>query len=100
MRHRGPVQVSTECVPDPARTAAIAGMARARIPSGSVSVLKSARKADSSTFGTSYAPPGEVDQMAVVRREAWWILFSLVAGALMGGGVMIYAALRVVDATP
>ena len=38
--------------------------------------------------------------MAVVRREAWWILFSLVAGALMGGGVMIYAALRVVDATP
>lgn len=33
--------------------------------------------------------------MAVVRRETWWILLSLVAGTLMGGGVMIYAATRV-----
>jgi hypothetical protein len=38
--------------------------------------------------------------MAVVRREAWWILLALVAGALMGGGVMIYAATRVMVATP
>jgi hypothetical protein len=38
--------------------------------------------------------------MAVVRREAWWILLSLVTGALLGCGVMIYAAMRVVDATP
>ncbi len=38
--------------------------------------------------------------MAVVRREAWWILLSLVAGALLGGGVMIYAGMRVMNATP
>jgi hypothetical protein len=38
--------------------------------------------------------------MAVIRREAWWILMALVAGILMGGGVMIYAATRVMDATP
>lgn len=38
--------------------------------------------------------------MAVVRREAWWILVALVAGVLMGGGVMIFAAARVFDATP
>lgn len=38
--------------------------------------------------------------MAIVRREAWWILIALVGGILMGGAVMIYAATRVMDATP
>jgi hypothetical protein len=38
--------------------------------------------------------------MAVVRREAWWILSALGVGILMGGGVMIYAATRVMGATP
>lgn len=38
--------------------------------------------------------------MAVVRREAWWILLWLVAGTLLGGGVMMYAAMRVMGTTP
>jgi hypothetical protein len=38
--------------------------------------------------------------MALVRREAWGILLWLVAGVLLGGGVMIYAATRAFDATP
>jgi len=37
--------------------------------------------------------------MAVVRREAWRILVSLVAGALIGAGVMIYAAIQA-NSTP
>jgi uncharacterized protein involved in exopolysaccharide biosynthesis len=37
--------------------------------------------------------------MAVVRRGAWWILIALVAGTLMGGAVMMYAATRVLNAT-
>jgi len=57
--------------------------------------LKTARKADSSAFASSYARLWGGGQMAVVRRETWWILLSLVAGILMGGGVMIYAATRV-----
>ena len=29
--------------------------------------------------------------MALVRRGAWWILLALVAGVLIGGGVIAYA---------
>jgi hypothetical protein len=37
--------------------------------------------------------------MAVVRREAWRLLFSLIAGTLIGASVMIYAAMQV-NSTP
>ena len=37
--------------------------------------------------------------MAVVRREAWWILIALVIGTLLGGAVMMYSAIQAMKVT-